>query len=237
MKTLVLGDIHGRSCWEDIVKKEQPDKVVFLGDYISSHEGFDSNRQIENFDNILKFKESNPRDVILLRGNHDIQHLMGNVDTFECSGFFPLVGSWCQKQYERILKNTQWVYIVDNFLFSHAGISETWFKDVPVENVNDINKLPPSELFGFRPNSIWDIYGDTLTQGCTWIRPEALAKDMIIGYTQIVGHTVVEKIVDVYKSTKKNQHIILCDCLPKQYVVINDNKLKIVDNENNVKSK
>lgn len=237
MKILVLGDIHARACWEDIIKKEAPDKVVFLGDYISTHEHVSDEDQIKNFDKILQFKESNHEDVILLRGNHDMQHLMGNEGEFQCSGYFPIVGSWCQKNYERILKNTQWVHIIDDYLFSHAGISETWFKDVPVEKYIDINKLPPSELFGFRPDTIWDIYGDSKTQGCTWIRPQMLAQNCITGYTQFVGHTVVDKIVDIYKSTKKNQHIILCDCLPRQYVIIDNGRIKIITNGNNDKSK
>lgn len=237
MKTLVLGDIHAKTCWEDIIKKEMPDNVVFLGDYVSTHDHVTNEQQIENFDKILQLKESNPENVILLRGNHDMQHLMGNENEFECSGYFPIVGNWFQKNYERILKNTQWVYIIDKYLFSHAGISETWFNDVPVKDYIDINKLPPSELFGFRPNSIWDIYGDTATQGCTWIRPEALAKDSIIGYTQIIGHTIVGEIIDIQQSVRQKQHIILCDCLPRQYVIIKDNKLNIVTNGNNAKPK
>ena len=28
-KTLILGDIHGRTCWADIIEKENPDKVIF----------------------------------------------------------------------------------------------------------------------------------------------------------------------------------------------------------------
>ena len=37
MKTLVLGDIHGEH-WYDIIEDEQPDKIIFLGDYVSTHE-------------------------------------------------------------------------------------------------------------------------------------------------------------------------------------------------------
>ena len=39
MKIVVLGDIHGLTVWKDIIDKEQPDQVIFLGDYVSSHEG------------------------------------------------------------------------------------------------------------------------------------------------------------------------------------------------------
>ena len=238
MKILVLGDIHARTCWKEIINKESPDKIVFLGDYVSTHEHVSDDDQIKNFDDILKFKESNHDEVVLLRGNHDMQHLMGNEGVFQCSGFFPIVSSWCQKNYERILKNTQWVHIIDKYLFSHAGISETWFNEVPVKNYIDINKLPPSELFGFRPDTIWDMYGDSKTQGCTWIRPETLARDSIIGYTQIIGHTIVEKVVDIQQSVRQKQHIICCDCLPRQYVIINNGKLNIVSNgTNNGKSK
>lgn len=236
MKILVLGDVHGRKCWEDIVEKERADKVIFLGDYVSSHQIRSPEEQINNFDNILNFKENNKNSVILLRGNHDIQHIMGNTDVFECSGYFPVIGQWCCKNYERIMSNTQWLYIHDNILFSHAGISKTWFADVPAKDYNDINKLPPSELFGFRPNSIWDIYGDSKCQGLTWIRPQSLAIDCIDDYIQIVGHTIVDKIVDLYKTTKNNRHIYLCDCLPREYIVIDNNKINIVKNENNAKS-
>ena len=72
MKTLVLGDIHGRTIWRDIIKKENPDRVIFLGDYVSTHESVDSDQQIEELCTILDYKENNPDKVILLRGNHKI---------------------------------------------------------------------------------------------------------------------------------------------------------------------
>ena len=72
MKKLVLGDIHGRTIWKDIIEKENPDKVIFLGDYVTTHEGISSEAQIANLEDILSYKKSNPNDVILLRGNHKI---------------------------------------------------------------------------------------------------------------------------------------------------------------------
>ena len=34
MKTIAIGDTHGRSQWKDIVKKEKDvDKIIFIGDY------------------------------------------------------------------------------------------------------------------------------------------------------------------------------------------------------------
>ena len=72
MKTLVLGDIHGRTIWKDIIEKENPDKIIFLGDYVSTHEGISSDQQIEELYAILDYKDNNPDKVILLRGNHKI---------------------------------------------------------------------------------------------------------------------------------------------------------------------
>lgn len=70
MKILVLGDIHGRLIWYDIIKHESPDITIFLGDYITSHEGISSEQQLANLEDILNYKEEHSDSVILLRGNH-----------------------------------------------------------------------------------------------------------------------------------------------------------------------
>ena len=72
MKILVLGDIHGRLIWKDIIEKENPDRVIFLGDYVSTHEDISSTQQINNLVDILTYKENNQDKVVLLRGNHKI---------------------------------------------------------------------------------------------------------------------------------------------------------------------
>ena len=36
MKTLVLGDTHGRSFWKLAINIENPDRVIFIGDYFDS---------------------------------------------------------------------------------------------------------------------------------------------------------------------------------------------------------
>ena len=54
MKTLVISDLHGHTTWEDIIKKEKPNKTIFLGDYVDT---FDRNitpeMQINNLERIL----------------------------------------------------------------------------------------------------------------------------------------------------------------------------------------
>lgn len=67
---LVIGDIHGRSIWKDIIEKENPDKIIFLGDYVSTHENISAKQQLFNLEDILNYKRENSDKVILLRGNH-----------------------------------------------------------------------------------------------------------------------------------------------------------------------
>lgn len=70
-KVLVLGDIHGRTIWKDIIEEEHPDFVIFLGDYVSTHDNISSEQQISNLEDIISYKKDHLDSVILLRGNHE----------------------------------------------------------------------------------------------------------------------------------------------------------------------
>lgn len=228
-KILVLGDTHGRPFWKEIIEKENPDKIIFLGDYVSTHEGISAEQQLSNLEEILTYKENNPDKVILLRGNHDTQHL--GYYWAECSGWDGQVwGVMSQSEFkERFLKLTQWVYIDEELetIFSHAGVSDVWMKNSEIDSVHDINSLEPSELFGFTPNYYGDCYGDSETQPPVWIRPQALCKCNVKGWDQVVGHTPVRTIINVGKSAKGKQNILLCDALGvKQYLVIDNNEFQ-----------
>lgn len=226
MKIIVIGDIHGRTCWKDILNKEKIfDKVIFLGDYVSTHDKVTEEDQINNLEDVLQFKKDNSDKVILLRGNHDTQHL--GYYWAECSGLFRNVAQYLMKHRERFLENTQWIYVQDGIVFSHAGISDDWMTNSGFMNLNEVLNANPDERFGFIPDSPYDYYGNSVTQSCVWIRPQALCRCNIPEFDQVVGHTPVYKITDCYESSKRHKHIWLCDALPKQYLVI-DNKNFIV---------
>lgn len=225
MKTIVFGDIHGRTVWKEILEKEQPDKVVFLGDYVSTHEGISSQQQIDNLMEILALKEQEPQRYVLLRGNHDMQHL--GYRWAECSGLDREVRrimyqlAFCQ----RFLDATQWLYETSagsqRILCSHAGVSQVWMEYCDVQEVSEINDLEPSDLFEFRPDNWFDFEGDSVTQPCTWIRPASLMKSAVQGYTQVVAHTPLKPEKPVSIATEKGDTIWLCDCLAtKGYLVI-----------------
>ena len=80
MKIIVIGDIHGRDIWKEIVKQEY-DKVIFLGDYLDSYD-LPVDKQRQNLIDILEFKANNRDKVELLIGNHDFQYLPGINETY-----------------------------------------------------------------------------------------------------------------------------------------------------------
>ena len=226
MKTLVLGDIHGRTIWKDIIKKENPDFIIFLGDYVSTHENISAKQQISNLEDILNYKEKNFNKVILLRGNHDIQHLGYN--WAECSNLDHTVMQYMSSLdvKERYLALTQWVYINEDLkiIFSHAGVSTVWMKKVAkINDIHEINNLEPSEKFGFWPDNMFDYAGYSPTQPPTWIRPYILETCNVIGYDQVVGHTPQINIFKMTQNCKGKQIIWLCDSLGfDNYLVIED---------------
>ncbi|MBR5298224.1 MAG: metallophosphoesterase, partial [Parabacteroides sp.] len=192
-KTIILGDIHGRTIWKDIIEKEQPDMVIFLGDYVSTHDNISGDDQFTNLVEILDYKEVNKDNCILLRGNHDTQHL--GYYWASCSGLFHTVRNYMSDSSfkEEFLYKTQWVYTTsvkdEKYIFSHAGVSKEWLKWAQFD-IQDINNQQPSEKFGFNGPS-WDYCGESEAQPCTWIRPMALSCHAVEGWNQVVGHTPV----------------------------------------------
>lgn len=229
MKTVIFGDIHGRTIWKDIVEKENPERVIFLGDYVSTHEGISEEKQIDNLLEILDFKENAFKgDVILLRGNHDMEAL--GYSWAECYPKFYRKEAFTKNEGElrnRFLKNTQWVVVEKDILFSHAGVSKQWLEKVDLDTPDKINVLAPSELFGFSPgpDNIYDSYGDSAYQPLTWIRPQRLIDNAIKGYTQVVGHTGARILVETPMNNGKS--LYLCDCLGldnPMYLILEDGK-------------
>lgn len=245
MDILVFGDIHGRTQWEKIIEKEFNNNimVIFLGDYVSSHENIKSEDQINNLNKILDFKEKNPNNVILLRGNHDLQHL--GYYWAECSSFFPDVYEiMSETEYKtRFLNLTQWIYKYNDILFSHAGVSNKWFTDSKFENLEDINKEEPNILFAFRSDRPDDYCGDSPTQPPVWIRPTSFIYDASEndGWNfdksikmQVVGHTRFGKILKFDFQTKNQLYYsaVFCDDMPNHYCIIHPDDQNLVEVKN-----
>lgn len=199
MKTILIGDIHGRSDWKQIIEKETPDRVIFIGDYFDSFviKGID---QLHNFKEIVNYKDTADCEVILLIGNHD-HHYCEVGETY--SGFNPSIQYEAYQLLNDNKHKLQIAYQFDNVLCSHAGLSEKWLDDVfyrelksewdlsnVVEKVNELYEFKP-RMFNFRGH---DPYGGSVDSGPLWIRPNALLRsnkksDLKKNFIQIVGHT------------------------------------------------
>ena len=247
MKTVVIGDIHGRSLWKLIINQEQDaDRIIFIGDYFDSFD-IKGEEQLNNFLDIIEYKKTSGKEVIMLIGNHD-HH------------YFPEVGDTGTSGYQRIFKHQieptvdanreylQMAYQFDEFLFSHAGVSSKFMDSVFGEDgwkletmVNDLNELfkykPLSFNFGMavsmKKMSYLDPYGDNEEQSPIWIRPRSLMSanknTLRTEVIQVVGHTGVKKL-DIDGAIKAaGGRYYLIDCLGStgEYLVIQDGELSV----------
>ena len=225
MKTLLLGDTHGRTYWKDIIKKETPDRVIFIGDYFDSF-SIPAVSQIKNFKDIIEFKESTDIEVVMLIGNHDHHYLSD--ETY--SGFQPAAKWDIQDLLTKNMNHLQVGYSFDDILCSHAGVSPVWMDDMfgwdgwssdnLVQLINDLYKYKPRS-FNFSHMG-YDPYGDHPSQGPMWIRPRSLMSSnkgdngLKKKFIQVVGHTQVNSIFDSVTASEKamDGRYLLIDALP-----------------------
>lgn len=219
-KIVVIGDIHGRDTWKEIIAKEEPfDKVVFLGDYFDSYY-ISFKNQFINYNEIIKYKDDNKDKVITLFGNHEFHYI---IDKISYSGWnfsiYKEIHELLLNQFNN--KTLQCIYKYKDLIFSHAGITKYWLKNVARTNLKALeeNKIN-LDLLDFNFIKGGDPTGDSISQGPIWVRPKALYKDKLDKYTFIVGHTpTASQNVEII-----NDKIILCDCLPQGYLVVEVDK-------------
>ena len=240
-KTLILGDTHGRSNWKLAIHQEQPDRIIFIGDYFDSFDipGID---QIHNFKQIIQYKENNPQvEVILLIGNHD-HHYFPEIGHTGTSGYQNKIAPSINQVIDENRHHLQMAYGFEDFLFTHAGVSpvfmdqvfgkDDWSKESVVVDLNELFKYKPKafEFNGF------DAYGDNSTQTPIWIRPRSLMsankkhdKGLKKDYIQIVGHTAMRRI-DLEGSDKfTGGRYYFIDTMDTsgEYLVWQDNKFTV----------
>jgi predicted phosphodiesterase len=63
MRTICVGDLHGRSDWKlAVYSQDKPDRVIFMGDYFDSFD-IPGIEQIHNFKEIVKYKEDKNSEI------------------------------------------------------------------------------------------------------------------------------------------------------------------------------
>ena len=235
MKLIAIGDIHGRGTWQLIVQKENPDRVIFIGDYWDSFD-IPYLDQMYNFKQIVHYARTSDKEVILLTGNHDVHYQKWAIEAREnYSGFQAIHANDICQELQLNEDIMQMAYKMDNFLFTHAGVTKTWLKLMEIENdenmvdaINDIAKFKPRMFaFGAIGRGGWvDSYGDNIWQNPTWIRPKSLMKDSKdLGYIQVVGHTGQNCIDIKGKSTGGKYYFIDTLETSGEYLIIEDGQV------------
>ena len=199
---LAIGDIHGRDYWKRYLNEDFTE-FYFLGDYFDSFD-VPFEKQYSNFSEICTAARIDRR-LKLCIGNHDYHYMKGVLNE-RYSGYQDRHRSIIGGLLESNMDILKVLYVTDdNFILSHAGLSKTFMKRMKRFGINipeDLNNifLHDRNLLNF--NGI-NNYGDDVTQGPLWIRPNSLCRDAISGYSQIVGHTEIVAVQEVEINGKK----------------------------------
>ena len=198
MRVLAIPDIHLKP-WifdqaDEILKANKADQAVCLMD-IPDDWGmeFQIDRYMETFDRVIRFATDHPT-TLWCYGNHDVSYLWGRPVT----GYSPYAERTViskLEELERIISDTDrlaFIHRIDNVLFSHGGLTMAflqWFDktlmDADIDEIiAAVNHAPQDYL--------WN------DESPLWLRSQnrdidAFRKDK---YTQVVGHTPVEKIFE-----------------------------------------
>ncbi len=135
-KLVIIPDIHNRcDAAEEIIQREEPDRVLFLGDYFDS---FDDT--VEDAGNTARWlaKSLQQKNRIHLIGNHDLNYMTENPN-IKCTGYSPdkhIAIDRCHIEWKK-LEIYCWV---DDWLITHAGLSRKFYewqrkKNDTVQNV------------------------------------------------------------------------------------------------------
>lgn len=217
-KVVAIGDVHGRTLWKDIVAKEaDADRIVFIGDFFDSF-NIPGAEQLENFVDILKFKDEHPEKVVLIWGNHDF-HYSQFCGHDRYSGYNDAIAPYFKDMMNILHPQMKIAHIEDGVLYSHAGVTNTWLFNHGL-TVNTIHEAPMESLRYQREDTSG--YGNHKAQSPIWVRPEALIPDANQDYIQVAGHTRQENIS--YYEGEHPTRLILIDCHDSvpEYLVVKD---------------
>lgn len=218
MKIIAIGDTHGRQKWRKILADNpDADRVIFIGDYFDTFEKITAHQQIDNFNDIVALKRENPDKFKVLMGNHDFHYLAPNE---KYSGFQDMFAFDIGEALEAAVAEMDLAHVEGNYLFSHAGVTNTWLNKfgLEVEDLLDIGnckKDVSEDILNFSREDKSG-YGEHPSQSPIWVRPNSLRGDMVPKYIQVVGHTTVDGVV-------RTPELILIDAIGKsEYLIIQD---------------
>jgi len=189
MRTLLIPDIHNNIDAVDlIIKKENADNIVFLGDYFDNFgDGVESAIHVAEW---LK-KSMRESNRIHLLGNHDNSYR--NIG-YMCSGFTPLKKFAIDKVGVN-LNDLKHFTMVDDWLCTHAGLTKKFYKhyalkkEKPVEMLERFvsDKMLRETLYGAS-----QLRGGYDIPGILWC--DSREFEPIPKLKQIFGHTPADEV-------------------------------------------
>lgn len=234
MKKIIIGDIHGRTNWKQIVEKEKDaDEFIFMGDYFDPYDWTISLvDMVRNFNDILEFKIAYPTKVVMLIGNHDLAAFESFAN--KCRYVDGTYENMAPVLYNAIKTGVIKLchFIDDNVVCSHAGFTKTWLAESELsfdeDGLNEdfrkhVEDKTCLDTYDFICREFYqDSSGNDLWQGPLWVRPMSLLQDMVDGFIQVVGHTRIRK-----NSPQKVENLLLADCLEHdEYYSYENNEFK-----------
>lgn len=239
-KIITIGDIHGRNCWKNFADIKfllyaepeaagfggfvpEYDYYIFLADYVDSF-NVTSEKIKENLLEIIRFKKLYPNNVILLWGNHDVEYFLNlpwNKNKINITGFRPEAHFDLYDIFNENYDLFQFAFQIENYLWTHAGVHEGWYKfvfkkhikDIDITNMNIADQL--NEAFKYKLECLFDCDwyrgGNKRVGGPLWLDKILGSKKPLKGYHQFVGHTATEDF-KTFKF-KDNTSITFCDVL------------------------
>ena len=198
MRVLVIPDIHLKT-WifdraEAILKAGKADRAVCLMDMPDDwNMEFQIEKYRETFDRAIEFAKTYP-DTLWCYGNHDVSYPWGRLET----GYSPYAERTVMSKLEELensLQDSSQIAImhwIDNVLFSHGGLTVDFLRWLNEELLGaDIDEVVAA-VNDASQNYLWN------DESPLWLRPQnrtvnAFRNDT---YTQVVGHTPVEKIFE-----------------------------------------
>lgn len=143
MKLLVIPDIHCRKFWRECISNNVGivNKVIFLGDYLDPYPEeiklnpelmevssfYDSQKALSMLNDIISLKKNEPDKYILLLGNHTCSYVWSKFNAASRTDY----KNW-EKYHKFFSQNLEYfnlVWIEENNIFSHAGITEGWAEE------------------------------------------------------------------------------------------------------------
>jgi hypothetical protein len=173
MKTIVVGDIHGRQEIVEEILKETCN-IVFVGDYVDSYDRSIGD-QVECLRLVLDAINTSKGRVRGLKGNHEMSYLDSSQ---KCSGYEDVTQSHLTHIDMTPLLDYVWV---DDYLISHAGISQDLL-DHSKQTYQQYLDEGSFNQIGYARGGMQPVGG---LRWCDWFREF----EPVEGLKQVVGHS------------------------------------------------